>query len=74
MEVGGTCREVKFLYETPAKSLIQDPETKAILGVVAEAQGKNVYVKAKRGVVLACGGYQTNREMLGYFNYPGRGG
>lgn len=64
-------RGIKFLYETPAKSLIQDPETKAILGVVADAQGKNVSVKAKRGVVLACGGYQTNREMLGYFNYPG---
>lgn len=64
-------RGIKFLYETPAKSLIQDPETKAIMGVVADAQGKKVYVKAKRGVVLACGGYQTNREMLGYFNYPG---
>jgi hypothetical protein len=61
----------QFLYETPAKKLIQDPETKAILGVIAEAQGKSIYVKAKRGVVLACGGYETNQEMLGYFNYPG---
>jgi succinate dehydrogenase/fumarate reductase flavoprotein subunit len=64
-------RGIKFLYETPAKRLIRDPETKAILGVVAEAQGNNVYVKAKRGVVLACGGYETNHEMEGYFNYPG---
>jgi succinate dehydrogenase/fumarate reductase flavoprotein subunit len=64
-------RGVKFLYETPAKKLIQDPETKAIMGVVAEAQGKSIYVKAKRGVVLACGGYETNHDMLGYFNYPG---
>ncbi len=65
-----TSRGIKILYETPAKKLIQDPETKAIVGVVAEGNGKSMHVKAKRGVVLACGGYETNREMLQYYNYP----
>ncbi len=64
-------RNIKVLYETPAKRLIQDPETKAILGVVAEQQGKQIAIKGRRGVVLACGGYEANYEMHGYFNYPG---
>ena len=64
-------RKIRVLYETPANRLIQDPETREILGVMAEARGNKVYVKAKRAVVLACGGYETNHEMQGYFNYPG---
>jgi succinate dehydrogenase/fumarate reductase flavoprotein subunit len=64
-------RGIKVLYEVPVKELIQDPETKAILGVVAEENGKKTNIKAKRAVVLACGGYEANYEMQGYFNYPG---
>jgi hypothetical protein len=30
---------IRFLYETPAKKLSQDPETNAILGVIAEEWG-----------------------------------
>ena len=62
---------IKVMYETPAKHLIQDPITKGILGVVAEQMGKQIYIKAKRGVVLACGGFEFNYEMQDYFNYPG---
>ncbi len=64
-------RKIKVMYETPVKRLIQDPDTKAILGVSAQDQGKDISVKAKRAVVLACGGYEANYEMQGYFNYPG---
>ena len=64
-------RGIPVHYETRAKHLIQDPVTKEIVGVIAEKQGKKIYVKAKRGVVLACGGYENNPEMLSYFNYPG---
>jgi len=64
-------RNIPVLYETPVNRLIQDPETKAILGVVAEQKGKKIYVKGRKAVVLACGGYSANFEMQGYFNYPG---
>ncbi len=64
-------RGINILYETPVKELIQDPETKEILGVAAEEQGNKIHVKARRAVVLACGGYEADYEMQGYFNYPG---
>ncbi len=58
-------REIRIRYETPAKELIQDPVTKEILGVKAASPGgTELYVKASRGVVLACGGFQNNQEML----------
>jgi succinate dehydrogenase/fumarate reductase flavoprotein subunit len=63
-------RKIPIHYETRAKHLIQDPVTKEIVGVIAEKQGKKIFVKAKRGVVVACGGYENNQEMMSYFNYP----
>ncbi|MCC6532987.1 MAG: FAD-dependent oxidoreductase [Burkholderiales bacterium] len=58
-------RGIRVLLDTPAKQLIQDPITKEILGVRAErADGTRICVRARRGVVLACGGFQANREML----------
>jgi succinate dehydrogenase/fumarate reductase flavoprotein subunit len=64
-------RGIPIHYETRAKHLLQDPVTKEILGVVAEKEGKKTFFKAKRGVILACGGYENNPEMMSYFNYPG---
>jgi succinate dehydrogenase/fumarate reductase flavoprotein subunit len=50
------------LYETPAKTLIKkDGE---IVGVVAEQKGKSVNIKAKRAVVLTCGGFENNQAMI----------
>ena len=54
---------VEFLYETKAKELVRDPKTNEILGVKADSKGKEVYVKAGRGVVLACGGFGYNERM-----------
>jgi succinate dehydrogenase/fumarate reductase flavoprotein subunit len=64
-------RKITVLYETPANRLIQDPETREVVGVIAEEKGNKIYVKANRAVVLACGGYEANHTMQGYFNYPG---
>jgi succinate dehydrogenase/fumarate reductase flavoprotein subunit len=71
-------RNIKIMYESPAKELVQDPVSKEILGVVAYEGakgfygegGKKAYIKAKRGVILACGGYEGNLKMWSYFNYP----
>lgn len=72
-------RGINIMYNTPVKKLVQDPVTKEILGVVAYEGasgfygegGKKVYIKAKKGVILACGSYEGNLKMWSFFNYPG---
>ena len=51
-------------YSSPAKHLIQDPATKIVHGVEAEADGKTVKIRARNGVVLCCGGFESNKQML----------
>ena len=55
---------IEVLFNTPAKQLVQHPETKEILGVLAQSQGKPVAVKAKKAVVLSSGGFECNEEMV----------
>ena len=57
-------RPIRVLYETPARQLIQDDVTKEILGVRARRRDEVVSVKARRGVVLTCGGFENNQEMI----------
>jgi succinate dehydrogenase/fumarate reductase flavoprotein subunit len=57
-------RPIPILYETPGRELIQDGITKEILGVRAQRGEKPVYVKARRSVVLTCGGFENNQEMI----------
>jgi succinate dehydrogenase/fumarate reductase flavoprotein subunit len=64
-------RKIEISYETPAVELIQSPLDKSIQGVVAEQKGKKMLIKARRAVVLACGGYEANYEMQTYYNFPG---
>lgn len=62
-------RKLEVLYDTPAVELIQDPETKEILGVIAETlEGKTIKIKANKGVVMACGGFENNLEMQRNFH------
>lgn len=57
-------RKVEVRYETPAVALVQDPATKAIHGVVARGKdGVLVAIKARKGVVVASGGFENDLEM-----------
>jgi len=57
-------RGIPIRYNTRARSLVVTPEGE-VLGVRAEdADGNEVYVKARRGVVLATGGFEANPDML----------
>src|SRR5579862_2521612 len=49
-------RPISVLYETPGRELIQHDATKEILGVRAHHGERTLNVKARRGVVLTCGG------------------
>jgi succinate dehydrogenase/fumarate reductase flavoprotein subunit len=57
-------RPIPILYGTPATELIQHHLTKEILGVRARWRDEAICVKASRAVVLTCGGFENNQEMI----------
>lgn len=69
---------IQVHVSTPAKRLIRDAEH-GVVGVYAEQRGREIAVKARRGVILATGGFENNDEMKrNYFEampvYPLFGG
>jgi len=57
-------RPIAIMYETPACELIQDREKTEILGVRARLRSGSIAVKARKAVVLTCGGFENNQEMI----------
>jgi succinate dehydrogenase/fumarate reductase flavoprotein subunit len=57
-------RPIPILYETPGRELIQHDVTKEILGMRAQRGMRPITVKARRGVVLTCGGFENNQDMI----------
>ena len=55
-------RGIRVLTGTPAKELVTN-EKGGVTGVVAERDAKKVLVKAKRAVILTCGGFEYNEAM-----------
>ncbi|SCY37986.1 FAD-binding protein [Nitrosospira sp. Nsp13] len=64
-------RKIEILTDTQVKTLIQNPETREILGAKAQRNGQDIQLLARKGVILTCGGYAYNRAMLANFNFPG---
>ncbi len=58
---------VDVWFESPAVKLIQEPETKTIIGVVVERNGEKLNIRAINGVVMSLGGFENNREMIENF-------
>ena len=57
-------RGIDVRFENPAVSLVQDPFTKEVSGVIARrADGTEYSIKSAKGVLLACGGYENNLTM-----------
>lgn len=69
---GLLARGVETRLETPARELVV--AAGAVVGVRCEAAGKSRLFGARRGVVLACGGFEWNRELvrafIGHDLYP----
>lgn len=55
---------ISILYGTPVTDLVYDDEAKEVLGVQYEEGGSTKYCKAKKGVIMACGGYEGNPQMI----------
>ena len=53
---------IKVYYETPACSLLKNAKGE-VVGVVATQNGKPVYFRGKKAVVLCSGGYEYNKPM-----------
>ena len=63
-------RGIQVLFETPATELIQDIETREIRGIYASSNGKEIAIKARKGVVLCTGGFEFNEEMKANYLRP----
>lgn len=57
-------RDIDVWFNTPGEELIQDPDTGAIIGITVKADGKQINIRAKNGVVLCTGGFENNQEMI----------
>ncbi len=54
-------RNIPLWLETPAKRLVVEGDR--VTGVVAERSGREFRIGARRGVVLAAGGFESNQAM-----------
>jgi succinate dehydrogenase/fumarate reductase flavoprotein subunit len=59
-------RDIDVRYEAPVRELVRG-EDGEVRGVVAELGGKRVRVAARRGVVLATGGFEHNERLRQHF-------
>lgn len=55
-------RGIEVLLETPVTDLIT--EGREVIGVIAQSAWGETSIRAKRGVILATGGFMYNKEML----------
>ena len=65
IESAVAARSIAISYETPAVALVKDGGE--IVGVIAERGGKRLSIRARRAVVLTCGGFEANPTMLRTF-------
>lgn len=61
---------IEILFDTPATRIIKDATTGEVLGVKATSAGAEMNIRAKKAVLLACGGFAANDEMLGTYIRP----
>lgn len=54
---------VKSMKRVSAERLVLEDDGR-VVGMIADVQGKRTRIRARRGVVLACGGFIHNREMV----------
>ncbi|MDR1015544.1 MAG: FAD-binding protein [Coriobacteriales bacterium] len=65
-------RGIRVMYETRGLALFQNPNTREVLGCRAQdKEGKDIFIKATKGVLLCCGGYENSPELIDYHVMPG---
>ena len=62
-------RGVETLLEAPARQIVTN-HAGDVIGVLAEYEGRKLRIGARKGVVLACGGFEWNPELVkGHIGY-----
>ncbi len=56
--------KIDVWLSSPAKRLIQDPDSKAIIGVQIDRQNTPLNIRALNGVVLTVGGFENNQRNI----------
>ncbi|RHW43938.1 hypothetical protein DS832_09730 [Bombilactobacillus bombi] len=56
--------KIDVWFNSPALHLIQDAQTKTIIGVQVEHEHVVRNIQAQNGVVLATGGFENNQQMI----------
>lgn len=59
-------RGIKTLTETPGRELVMNDEG-SVIGVRAEKEGKDFFIGARKGVMIASGGFEWNKELVRSF-------
>lgn len=59
-------RKVEILLETPGKKLIQNNDGE-VIGVIAEQNGTTLHIGARKGVIIATGGFEWNKDLVRAF-------
>jgi 3-oxo-5alpha-steroid 4-dehydrogenase len=56
-------RRIPYMLNTKAEELITNAE-RQVIGIKAKIEGKILLIKARKAVILACGGYGHNKELV----------
>lgn len=76
--VDGYADRIDVWFSSPGRQLIQDPASKAVIGVRVLRGGEERNVRALNGVCVCTGGFENDAEMiqdyLGVINYAVIGG
>jgi succinate dehydrogenase/fumarate reductase flavoprotein subunit len=64
-------RGIEIRHDTRAQELVTNPLTREVLGVRATTPAGDSYLKARKGVILACGGFENSPEMIATYYQMG---
>ena len=56
--------KIDVWYESPAQRLLQDPQSKTVVGVCVKRGGEDLNIRARNGVILTCGGFENSPTMV----------
>ncbi len=59
-------RGTEIMLKTPGKRVITNAAGE-VIGIIAESEGKEIAIKARRAVLISTGGFEHNREMVRHF-------
>lgn len=62
---------IDIWFDARGTKLVQDPQTKTVMGIQIEKDGEVRSIAARNGVILTCGGFENNDAMKAdYLNIP----